>query len=247
MALTGMIVTNRNTDGVDIEKIEPLPFFAEEASSILVSLKNRRRTKLWDIEVFFQKNPEMALKEFLNEQAEEYAEVPFSSLKRGEVSLPRLILQSRFPVGLFRAWKAYKKTPTVLVYPARKGDPRFPMSSSAADGIQNLGLFRDHRIYQSSDPVRRIDWRASARRQDLLVKNFEEGEKPSLQFHWDQTASLKNFEDRLSQLCLWIDEAEKQGHEYSLEFGSFKTAFSKGPAQHKKCLEILARAKEGEV
>ncbi|KYG67491.1 hypothetical protein AZI86_06465 [Bdellovibrio bacteriovorus] len=247
VALTGMIITNRNTDGVEIGKIEPKSSFAEEPASVLVSLKNRRTSKLWELELFFQRNPEMAFKEVLNESIEEYIEVPFSSKKRGEIQLPRLILQSRFPVGLFRAWKAYKKTPLILIYPARRGDPRFPLSSSAPEGIQNLGLFRDHRIYQSSDPVRRIDWRASARRQDLLVKNFEEGEKPSLKFHWEQTASLENFEARLSQLALWIDEAEKHGHEYSLEFGTFKTAFSKGPGQHKNCLEILARAKEGVV
>lgn len=247
MALTGMIITNRNIDGVDIETIAPESFFAEEPASISVALKNRRATKLWEVEVYFHKSTERALKESLKESSQEYADVPFSSKVRGEVSLPRLIVQSRFPMNLFYAWKVYRKTPKVLVYPSRKGDPRFPINSSASEGMQNLGLFRDHRYFQSSDPVRRIDWRASARRQDLLVKNFEEGEKPSLQFHWDHTAPLINFEDRISQLSLWIDEAEKHGHEYSLEFGTFKTALSKGSAQHKRCLEILARAKEGDA
>jgi uncharacterized protein (DUF58 family) len=247
MALTGMVATNRNTDGIEITNIQPEGFFAEESGNVLVTLKNTRAVELWSFEIFFQKNPDQVVHSSVKEKSEEVVEVPFASETRGEVQLPRLILQSTFPFGLFRAWQAHRKNPRVLVYPARKGSQDFPAGATNADHQQNVGLFRDHRHFQSSDPVRRIDWRASARRQDLLVKNFEEGDKPSLHFRWDQTRHLNDFETRLSQLSLWIDTAEINGNEYSLELGDFKSTFSRGPQHRRQCLEVLARAQKGDV
>lgn len=137
--------------------------------------------------------------------------------------------------------------PASLVYPAKKGDPQFPQKSYGSEDLKNSGLFRDHREYQSSDSTMRIDWRASARRQELLVKNFEEMEKPSLRFSWEQTSHLTDFESRISQLCLWIDEAEKRGHAYSLDLNNIKTPLERGPSHWKTCLESLAILNSGDV
>lgn len=241
VSLTGMVITNRNTDGLEVLDVQSEAVFAEEPSSVRVVVKNSRKRNLWDFEFFFQKSNELLAETTIEELSEETLEVPYRATKRGVNALPRLIVQSKFPFGLFRAWKVIRECPEVLAYPARKGLSQFPVSSLSADIPQNAGLFRDHRIYQSSDSMMRIDWRASARRQDLLVKNFEEGDKPSLRFHWQQTEALIDPELRLSQLTLWIDEAEKRGHEYSLEIGTHKTAFSRGTSHLKTCLEILAR------
>ncbi len=93
----------------------------------------------------------------------------------------------------------------------------------------------------------RIDWRASARRQELLVKNFEEMEKPSLRFSWEQTENIVSAEDRISQLCLWVDLADRQGHAYSLELGPHATGMDRGPAHRKACLKILAMISVAEL
>lgn len=240
VALTGMIITNRNTDGLEVTEIILEPIFAEEPSGVNIGIRNKRKRTLWDFEFFFQKSTELVSELTIEELSNDVIEVPFRALKRGLNSLPRLIVQSKFPFGLFRAWKVIRENPQILAYPARKGHIDFPSSAVSADVPQNAGLFRDHRVYQSSDSMMRIDWRASARRQDLLVKNFEEGDKPSLRFHWQQTAMHSDPELRLCQLSLWIDEAENRGHEYSLEVGTHKTSFSRGSSHHRHCLETLA-------
>lgn len=247
VALTSVLITNKNVDGLEAENILSENNFADERGSFAVPIKNFFSTPAWEVSVFFEKTEERTTVTSISPGEEESILIYWTPAERGVVKLPRLILQSTFPFGLLRAWKVFKKPREVLIYPARKGEPQFPQKSFGSDELKNSGLFRDHREYQSSDSMMRIDWRASARRQELLVKNFEEMEKPSLQFSWEQTSHLADFELRLSQLCLWIDEAEKQGHQYSLQLGTEKTARERGPSHWKTCLEILALARPGEV
>lgn len=247
VALTSVLITNKNVDGVEAENIYAENVFAEERNVLVVHLKNYFTAPAWSLVVFFEKTDERSELSSLNPSSEENVSVYWKANKRGRVILPRLILQSTFPFGLLRAWKIFKKPREVLVYPARKGDSQFPQKSYGSEELKNSGLFRDHREYQSSDSMMRIDWRASARRQELLVKNFEEMEKPSLRFSWGQTSHLSDFEARVSQLCLWIDEAEKRGHAYSLELNNKKTPLERGPAHWKMCLETLALLSAGDV
>lgn len=247
VALTSVLITNKNVDGLEAENIFSENNFAEERGSFVASVRNYFSSPAWEISVFFEKTEERSMTSSISSGEEQNISIYWTPSKRGVVKLPRLILQSTFPFGLLRAWKVFKKPREVLIFPSRKGDPQFPQKSFGSDELKNSGLFRDHREYQSSDSMMRIDWRASARRQELLVKNFEEMEKPSLQFSWEQTSHIADFELRLSQLCLWIDEAEKRGHQYSLQLGSKKTAMERGPTHWKACLEILALAQAGEV
>lgn len=247
VALTGVLVTNKNVDGVEAENLQAESFFAEEKGTLVVTLKNHFSSSAWEINTYFEKSEEKSFLSALNPAEEKNISVFWTSQQRGRIRLPRLIIQSTFPFGLLRAWKVYRKPREILVYPARKGERSFPLSSLSSEDFSNTGLFRDHRTYQSTDSMMRVDWRASARRQELLVKNFEHQDKPTLHFLWSQTEYLNNIEDRLSQLCLWIDEAERKGHQYSLQIGTHQTSLERGPAHWKRCLEVLATISPGEL
>ncbi|WII73047.1 DUF58 domain-containing protein [Bdellovibrio sp. 22V] len=247
VAFTGILITNRNVDSVELQALHGDELFVGEKNFLRAELKNTANGSSWDLSASLPKPQAVSNSIALSSQETAQVEIPFAPTQRGEVTLPRVVIQSTFPFGLLRAWKVYKKTPPFLVYPARVGDLKFPQKSVQGDEHLKSGLFRDHRPYQSSDPVARVDWKASARRQELLVKNYEENEKPSLYFSWDMTAGISDFEMRVSQLCLWIDEAEKQGHKYALLVGANKTAFSRGPLHRKSCLEILARLNAEDV
>lgn len=243
MTITGMVITNFNVDAAEIEIVPPNPLFAEEVGTVMVNLANRRNHPLWDFEILFRQENEFKHEEQIAEKDKVQVEVPFYPSRRGRHRLPTLIVQSSFPFGLMRAWKSVKEVPDILIYPARKGQKSFPTGSFGNESPQSTGIFRDHRLFQTTDSTMRVDWRASARRPELLVKNFEEGDKPLLHFHWDQTEHIKDSELRLSQLCLWIDEAERAGHAYSLEIAGHKISFSRGSRHWHQCLEILATVK----
>lgn len=243
VAVTSIVITNRNVDALKFTLNKPSPVFAEEPASIPLQVENTKTYPLWDFEFLFQSSPELSHENKIAEKSAEVISVPFSTKTRGPLTLPRLIIRSSFPFGLFRAWKVQREMPTVLVYPARKGQHLFPSNAVGSETPQTAGLFRDLRPFQSADSTMRIDWRASARRQELLIKTYEEGDKPLLHFHWQQTSFIHDSEQRLSQLALWVDEAEKRGHEYSLDLGTKKLAMSRGRQHHHECLEMLALAK----
>ncbi|MNL22953.1 hypothetical protein D3C87_1443170 [compost metagenome] len=234
-----MIITNRNVNAVSFVRLKGSDIFCEEPGIVKVTFRNKSNSAVWELESAFEKQ-EISQDRFSLQAGKEIdVSIYFSSNKRGLNPAPRILLQSRFPFGLLRAWRHFRPDEAILVFPERKGLSLFPEGSLNSDILQNLGLFRDHRVYQSGDSIRRIDWKASARRREILIKNFEEPEKPALEFQWEQTEGL-DFEDRISQLAYWVDEAEKSGFNYSLSVGRFQQGSNHGRAHWWRCLEILA-------
>ncbi|KHD87308.1 MAG: hypothetical protein OM95_15235 [Bdellovibrio sp. ArHS] len=240
VAFTGTFITNKNIDGVDVVEVHIDEAFAEEAALLSVTLKNRSGSPSYQVECYCEKYPEVSSSVDIEAGKEEDVFTPFSFKKRGRHSLPRIGVQSTFPFSLLRSWRVFRIQYEFIVYPARKGTEAFPAGSYSQADNEKTGLFKEHRRYQNTDSMRRIDWKASARRQELLVKSFEEAEKPSLHFSWNQTAHLKNYEERISQLCLWVDQAYRLGHAFSLTLRAQEVPRGEGLSHRKKCLEMLA-------
>ena len=78
-----------------------------------------------------------------------------------------------------------------------------------------------------------------------MIRRFEEESAVQLDFNWEQTSGIKEFEDRVSQLALWVDQAERQGAEYSLQVGNWKSGRSRGPNHWNRCFEYLALMEKG--
>lgn len=240
VGFTGILVTNRNIQDLQFENIKGTDIFANEDSELTLEIKNTSARDAWDVEARLEKTDIASTKTPVAPLAHEEFKIQFMCSHRGLQPLPRIVLESTFPFGLLRAWKVHKPETEILIYPERKGSQNFPQDAIAGEGSQNQGLFRDHRTFQTADPVSRIDWKASARRQELLVKNFEEPEKPTLHFFWEQTSHLANHEDRISQLALWVDAAEKTGHTYSLSVGTQDIPPSRGLLHWRDCQGTLA-------
>lgn len=70
--------------------------------------------------------------------------------------------------------------------------------------------FLDHRPYVIGDDIRRIDWNAVARTDQLLIKRFQEEIRPSLTLLVDDSVSMSVFEDKHQRLVdgvAWISES----------------------------------------
>ncbi|UYL08954.1 DUF58 domain-containing protein [Bdellovibrio sp. SKB1291214] len=247
VAFTGMVITNRNVQAVSFSRILPGEVFAQEEGRLRVELQNTTMTTSFEIEVVTDRKTKEALRSTVAPEIESVVPVAWTPAKRGMQSAPTLRIQGSYPFGLLQAWKVIKSPGSVLVFPARQGVTEFPMGSGADSVAESMGLFLNHKIYQSGDPVRRIDWKASARRNEVLIKKYEEPEKPALNFSWEQTESLRDPELRLSQMALWIDQAEAQNYVYSMRIGAVQTPSAKGREHWRRCLELLALAKVSEL
>ena len=70
--------------------------------------------------------------------------------------------------------------------------------------------FMDHRVYVAGDDVRRIDWNATARTDQLLIKRYQEEIRPSVVLLVDDSKSMSVYEDKLARTkegVAWIHQS----------------------------------------
>ncbi len=100
--------------------------------------------------------------------------------------------------------------------------------------------FNGIRTYQTGDPMRQIHWKAYAKGQGLLSKQYaSEAGGTEMWLDYDSTPG-SSIEERLGRLCRWIIDAEQAGLSYGLQLPGRKIALDAGPDHFAACLEALA-------
>lgn len=108
-------------------------------------------------------------------------------VKRGYYRLGPTLVRSGDMFGMFPRTQEIPYSRPLLVYPKMLPIPVLPLPERRpfGDVKSNQRIFEDPsriigvRDYQSTDPLNRIDWKATARRQSLQVRQFE----PSTTMH----------------------------------------------------------------
>lgn len=169
--------------------------------------------------------------------------VQLPTAQRGWLRPGRIRLYSEYPFGLFQAWSWLNPQFAALVYPRAETDAvALPRTHDAADDTpvrrsgDEFGMLRD---YHPSDPRRAIAWKASARHDTLLVKEFEQRRGRDIVLDWAATANLP-YEARISRLARWVEEAEAAQQRYLLRLPDEAIGPGIGPDQRHACLRALA-------
>jgi uncharacterized protein (DUF58 family) len=173
-------------------------------------------------------------------------EVTFPSSRRGIYRFEAVLVKSSYPFGLFAASFRVPLDKVYYIYPQPKGKDLWPeMRPSGYSGSpfsQKPGDdFAGVRTYMPGESLRHVDWKAYARGRPLSVKQFTGGEGQEL---WLDAAEMARIplEERLSQLALWIVNAEKAEIPYALKLGRTTLPLGLGPEQSRRALEVLAVA-----
>lgn len=171
--------------------------------------------------------------------------VAVSSRHRGLLRPGRLQLETVWPLGLFRAWSYIDGDAYAVVYPRPAGNPALPeliMDSHEYQSGRQGGAddFTGFRPYRPGDSIRNIDWKVLAREQGVLIRRFSGSGMVRLTLHWDHTSHIPDTERRLSQLCLWVVEAEQQGLHYGLDIPGTQLPLGYGKNHEYRCLKALA-------
>ncbi len=164
---------------------------------------------------------------------------------RGEHEIRCFRLATVYPLGVMRARKRLASPQRYLVYPRPAGDSKLPvdraLSLLAKRGteMREGDDFAGVRAYVPGESQRHIDWKAVARGQALMTKQY--AAEPSGLLYLDfGSLRLNDPEDRLSQLALWIIEAERARRPYGLRLPGSAIAPSLGDAHFHRCLRALA-------
>ncbi|WP_149194096.1 DUF58 domain-containing protein [Luteimonas suaedae] len=172
------------------------------------------------------------------------ATLELPTLHRGWYELDRIRISTTRPLGLARAWAWVWPEAPLLVYPAPEAHGP-PLPEGAGDNAQaRLHPSGDDihhlRGWRRGDSRRAIAWKPSARRDTLVVREYEQPQGADVVLDWRRLSSLPD-EDRIRRLARWVDEAERDQRRYRLVLPGQPPLGPAGGAQHRHaCLRALA-------
>jgi uncharacterized protein (DUF58 family) len=169
------------------------------------------------------------------------ARVP--ALRRGWQPIGRIRVWSEYPLGMFHVWSWLHPDGHALVYPRLEANtPPLPESASSANsatvrrGGDDLSMLRD---YRPSDARRLIAWKASARHDALLVKEFDRPQHREVVLAWGSVEGL-DLEARISRLASWVELAESMRLPYVLDLPAVRIGPGLGAEHLQSCMRALA-------
>lgn len=243
LAITGILHTFRNLAGLRITAARTPPVFAGDAARFRVCLHNPTHAARYSIALTRDKR-EVAMID-VPAEASVIAAAAVPAPRRGVLRPGRLTLYTRFPVGLFRAWSYINLDTSCVVYPrpAAPGLPWPPVKSGGTDGAgisQGCDDFAGLRQYHPGDSPRHIAWKAAARGQGLLTKQFIGRASAELWLAFDALPGNLGLEEKLSQLARWVLDAHAEGLAFGLELPGATVPMGIGEVHRDRCLEALA-------
>ena len=240
-AMASLIFAHLQLSGLRVDAVSADPVFAGERLQVHVALsardarrRNGLRLDALDASTFVPPLPP---------EGSAVAELLLDTRQRGWHDIGRLRVSTTQPLGLARAWSWVWPSP-LLVYPAPEVQgPPLPEGGNtgqharlnpAGDDVHHL------RGYRPGDPPRSVAWKASARRDSLLVREYEQQRRGELLLDWQATAGIP-YEQRIRRLARWVDDAEREGRRYALAIpAQAPIPMGLGAAHRHRCLRALA-------
>lgn len=250
-ALIDMHLTFRNLAHLHLAAGRAAPVFAGEAARFELYLINRRKYDRYAIWLDFvaDDRPDLAQAVDVAANARTVVELSTTAVDRGWLKAPRVRLQTRFPLGLLRAWSYWLPDAKALVYPRPEDDaPPLPLAGmEKSDGHGQAGQddFAGVRGYQAGDSLKRLAWRQIARLDvesggTLVTKHFEGGAASEIVIDFAELPRGLDAETKLSRMTRWVIEAEARGLAYGFRLDDVEFPAAHGAAHRDACLRALA-------
>ncbi len=185
-------------------------------------------------------------------------EVDVATPQRGWLTLPRITIDTGFPLGLFRAWAYWLPQARVLIWPALDAHaPSLPhrhrlLTAEHAQRLTSVTAEMPEglRDYRRGDPMRWIAWKKSshalATGTGLVSREPAQGHSPDLWLDFEQSPGMAGLdtEARLSRLATWLIQAEQDaavhGPIYGLRLPGTSIGCNAGANHLRHCLDALA-------
>lgn len=250
-----LYLTFRNLAHLHLAPGRVTPVFAGEAAQFELQLINRHQYDRYALWLGFmedtRQHPGSPLAHAIDVAAQSSQTLTLSTpaSERGWLAAPRVRLQTRFPLGLVRAWSYWQPAVAALVYPQPESDaPPLPSSGKAhAQGQGSAGHddFAGVRGYRPGDSPKHLAWRQIAKLDlalggSLITKQFEGGVASDLCLDFAALPPRLDTELKLSRLTRWVLQAEAQGLPYAFQLGDIAYPAASGAAHQQACLRALA-------
>ena len=222
------------------------PVFAGELAPISLTMKNPNKSQRYSIRLSAPQFVKQALID-LTPKSERTLRFALRTTNRGWLAMPKMTVDTLFPIGIWRAWSRWQPALKVLVYPQPEASGiALPEATSAGFESMGRGSGNDDiaalRPWREGDSPRIMAWKAMARSttDQMLSKEFDGGVSGELQLDWSATPNNLGIEGRISRLTRWVLDAESAGMKYALSLPTIQLPADSGAAHQAQCLTELA-------
>ncbi len=237
-----LLASWRNLAGLEIKSTDSPSVFAGEQVTFTVQLVNHQLYNRYSIAIS-QHGDEQ---DIVDCAASSTQMIRFkqTARKRGLMKADRFRLYTGFPSGLFTTWTWIELSMSCLVYPAPDNNTELPVYDHSNNGDTDstgLGMenFSQLRKYQQGDNISRISWKAAAKNDTLLSKEFVGSKPVSHWINWEQIPA-RDTEHRLSIMAALVIHAENQQQHYGIKLPGQQIAPDFGNKHFHHCLSALA-------
>jgi uncharacterized protein (DUF58 family) len=167
--------------------------------------------------------------------------------ERGKTRIETVRIHSGFPLGFVRRFKLYAAGLDVMVYPRPFPQVLPPLTGNSlgmAPGASFHGELSDEtkdlRDYIHSDPLKWVDWKATARKGNMVVRELYRFEGDTLIL--DLSKRVDGWEKRLSEACYLILQCHRKELSVALILPDREIGAGRGEKHKKLLLEGLSLA-----
>lgn len=181
----------------------------------------------------------------VNADATEVVPLAFIAARRGLMPLRRIVLESRAPYGLIRAWSYVHFQWLGVVTPSPETPPpQLPLMAGDNDGAQSRNQHVAHdpdslRDYAPGDSLKRVAWKQVAKSGDWYTRTGDSGHRQEIELSW-QAATLTDTEARLSRMAAWLLRANNENCAYELTLPNGHLPLADGAQQFADASLLLA-------
>lgn len=180
----------------------------------------------------------------LNRDRTSRTELVMPGRPRGVYRTVKVQLRSIFPLGFFTGRKSVVLLRDHYVYPMPEGDLPIPTTWESSRETRAGALlpgddFSGVRPWQIGESMRHVDWKAAARGQPLMSKQWVGATGDFFVLDWTALEGLAT-EARLSQLAQWLIQAERSESAYALWLPEKRFPTARGEDHLHACLRALA-------
>ena len=252
-ALVSVGIGYRNLLGLQLGLQAPEAQFAGQAVRVSLRMDNasRRARYALGVRLYHELGVSMA---DIGAQASTTVHLATMAERRGLQPLPAVVVETRFPLGVFRMWTVFRSSETALVYPSPEPQaPPLPLGAADAGSGTSASLraasgeFDGVRGYRRGDPLKLVVWKKAATALATGTGHFvvRDNQHQAQQDLWLDAArtGLADREAQLSRLAAWVLMADQLGLRYGLRATAAHTiAADSGPEHRQACLRALALA-----
>lgn len=254
LASVGLVAMHHcwfNLLGLAVQARPGPPVFAGDAARFELILRNERKGQRYDL--WARNGLEPAGPVTLAAQDQQLLGLLRPSERRGHLQLTEVRVETRHPMGLFRAWCHVSCQAMVLVYPRPAPEAPSPQTGGGDQAQRHFAAagegtddFLGPREYRLGDSPRHLDWKALARERGLVVKQFGGDLGQDVWIDWDGLRA-PDPERRISLLTRQVLDAAEAGLRFGLRLPGRAVPLGRGETQAQRCLTELALYDHGQT